>query len=71
MRTKLARFCTIIVLALVLGSATVPQVAAQTPVSSWQTTTVDRKARTVTVVTMTYYSDGTWSRTVETWSYLD
>jgi hypothetical protein len=40
-------------------------------VSETQTTSVDTAAHTVTVETMTYYSDGTWNRTVETWSYID
>ncbi|MDT7807290.1 MAG: hypothetical protein QOJ70_1103 [Acidobacteriota bacterium] len=84
MHTKLARFFTITVLALVLGSVTVAPVAAQstgrqldggsqpvTVVSSTQTTTVDRTAHTVTVTTTTYYSDGTWERVVDTWSYTD
>lgn len=80
MRTKLTRFLTITVLALMLGSATAAPAAAQsmTPrlnggpvivINSWQTTSVDTVAQTVTVTTMTFYSDGTWSRTVETWSY--
>jgi hypothetical protein len=40
-------------------------------VSETQTTSVDTAAHTVTVETMTYYSDGTWNRNVETWSYID
>ena len=39
-------------------------------ISETQTTEVDTVAQTVTVTTMTYYSDGTWNRFVETWSYV-
>jgi hypothetical protein len=79
MRTKLTRFFTITVLALVLVGATVAPVAAQTRPSSntvtvvevIQTTVLNTEAHTVTVVTETYYSDGTWERVVDTWSYTD
>lgn len=83
MHTKLTRFLTITVLALVLGSATAAPVAAQSPtqgrtttadayvVCTSETVTIDREAQTVTVTTMTYWSDGTWNRVVETWSYIE
>ena len=79
MRTKLTRFLTITVLALVLGIASTAPAAAQTRppsdtvtvVEVISTTVVDREAHTVTVVTETYYSDGTWERVVDTWSYID
>ena len=41
-----------------------------TIISQTETTDVDTVAQTVTVTTMTYYSDGTWNRVVDTWSYV-
>lgn len=78
MRTKLTRFFTITVLALVLGIASAAPVAAQQYqnesvmiIGITETTVLNTEARTVTVTTETFYSDGTWSRVTETWSYND
>ena len=79
MRTKLTRFLTISVLALVLGIASAAPVAAQTRPPSdtvtivmvTQETEIDTENRTVTVHTFTVFSDGTWSLVTETWSYID
>lgn len=72
MRTRLARRLILPMLALtLLGSGGAVSVAAQVVTGQTQTTSVNRTNSTVTVVTFTTYSDGTWSRVVETWSYRD
>lgn len=74
MRTKLTRFLTITVLALVLGIASAAPVAAQsrppsdtvTIVLIVETTVIDTISRTITVETTTYFSNGGWSVITET-----
>lgn len=77
MRTKLTRFLTITVLALVLGIASAAPVAAQskppsdtvTIVDVIEMATVNPEARTVTITTTIFYSDDTWCTTINTYPY--
>jgi hypothetical protein len=81
MRTKLTRFLTITVLALVLGIASAAPVAAQSRPSNGdtelrvvmvvETSDIDKEAGTITFSTTIYYSDGSWEQFTESWPFSD
>jgi hypothetical protein len=72
MRIKLAyRFIVPMLCLTLLGGPGITSIVAQTVVGQTSTTTVNKATRTVTVVTITYYSDGTYLQTVHTWTYIE